>query len=122
MLLQSSKRVHVPQEIILGQLALCQSCLNYLTIDQHTAFRIFESILSKFLCDFRKGYSDQHCLLMMLETWKEATDNNKAFGALLTDLSKALDCLIHDLLIASLYACGLDLALLNIQGCLIIYV
>ena len=59
---------------------------------------------------------------MMLETWKEATDNNKAFGALLTDLSKAFDCLSHDLLIASLYACGLDLALLNIQGYLIIYV
>ena len=30
--------------------------------------------------------------LMMLETWKEATHNSKAFGALLTDLSKAFDC------------------------------
>ena len=36
----------------------------------------------------------------MLEIWKEATDNNKAFGALLTDLSKSFDYLIHDLLIA----------------------
>ena len=50
-------------------------------------------------------------LLMMLETWKEATDNNKAFGALLTDLSKAFDCLSHDLLIAKLHAYGLNLAL-----------
>ena len=51
---------------------------------------------------------------MMLETWKEATDNNKAFGALLTDLSKAFDCLSHDLLIAKLHAYGLDLATLKI--------
>ena len=51
---------------------------------------------------------------MMLETWKEATDNNKAFGALLTDLSKAFDCLSHDLLIAKLHAYGLDLASLKI--------
>ena len=64
----------------------------------------FESILSKFQCGFRKGYGAQHCLLMMLETWKEATDNNKAFGALLTDLSKAFDCLSHDSLIAKLHA------------------
>ena len=48
----------------------------------------FESILSRFQCGFRKSCGAQHSLLMMLETWKEATDNNKAFGALLTDLSK----------------------------------
>ena len=54
---------------------------------------------------------------MILETWKEATDNNKAFGALLTDLSKAFDCLSHDLLIPKLNAYGLDLASLKIlQG------
>ena len=29
----------------------------------------------------------------MFETCKEATDNNKAFGVLLTDLSKVFDCL-----------------------------
>ena len=32
----------------------------------------------------------------MLEIWKGAADNNKAFGALLTDLSKAFGCLSHD--------------------------
>ena len=59
---------------------------------------------------FWKGYGAQHCLLMLLETWKVATDNNKAFGALSTDLSKAFDCRSHDLLIAELHAYGLDLA------------
>ena len=50
----------------------------------------------------------------MLETWKEATGNNKALGALLTGLSKAANCLSHDLFIAKLHACGLDLASLKI--------
>ena len=31
----------------------------------------FENILSKFQCDFRKGFSTQHCLLLMIEKWKE---------------------------------------------------
>ena len=51
---------------------------------------------------------------MMLETWKEATNSNKAFRALLTDLLKAFDCLSNDLLIAKLHAYGLDLASLKI--------
>ena len=50
----------------------------------------FDHILCKFQCGFRKGYGIQHCLLLMLEIWKGATGNNKAFGALLTDLLKAL--------------------------------
>ena len=44
-------------------------------------------MLSKFQCGFRKCYGTQHYLLLMLEIQKGATDNNKAFGALLIDLS-----------------------------------
>ena len=50
----------------------------------------------------------------MFEIWKEATDNNKAFGALLTDLLKTFDCLSHDLFIVKLYAYGNGIDLLNI--------
>ena len=64
----------------------------------------FEQFLSKCQCGFRKGFSAQHSLLPMLEKWKSAADNNKVFGALLSDLSKAFDCLSHDLLIAKLNA------------------
>ena len=45
----------------------------------------------------------------MLETWKRSLDKSKAFGALLTDLSKALDCLDHELLTAKLNAYGFSL-------------
>ena len=50
----------------------------------------------------------------MLEIWKGATDNNKAFASLLTDLSNAFDCLSHDLLIAKFHAYGLDIDSPNI--------
>ena len=42
----------------------------------------------------------------MVEEWKENLDNNLIVGAVLTDLSKAFDCIPHDLLIAKLSAYG----------------
>ena len=38
----------------------------------------FEKILSRFQYGFRKGFSTQHCLLLMLEKWKHAVDNQKS--------------------------------------------
>ena len=51
---------------------------------------------------------------MMLESWKETADKNKAFGALMTNLSKAFDYLNHELLIAKLQAYGTDLSSLKL--------
>ena len=56
--------------------------------------------LSPYLCGFRKGFSTQHCLTVMLECWKKTIDKGKLAGALLTDLSKAFYCINHELLIA----------------------
>ena len=70
--------------------------------------KFMDKKLSKHLCGFRKGYSAQHCLLVMLEKWRVSLDNGGCSGVLLTDLSKAFDCLAHDLLIAKMAAYGFD--------------
>ena len=46
----------------------------------------------------------------MLDKLKSAVDNKKALRALLKDLSKAFDCLLHELLIAKLNANGFSMA------------
>ena len=76
--------------------------------------QFFENIFSKYHCGFRKGFSTQQCLLEMLKKWKKSVDNSKMFGALLTDLSKAFDCLDHELLIAKLNAYAISLTALKL--------
>ena len=49
----------------------------------------------------------------MIDKWKKAVDNHKVSGAVLTNLSKAFDCICHDLLIAKVNAYGLSLAALK---------
>ena len=74
----------------------------------------FDKFLSDQQCGFRKGYSTQYCLLNLLEKWKNSVDKGKSFGALLTDLSKAFDCLDHELLTVKLNAYGFTLPALQL--------
>ena len=83
--------------------------------DQMYAY--LNKILSQ--CGFRQGYSTQKCLLIMTEKWRQCLDKVVISGALLTDLSKTFDCLLHDILIAKLSAYVLDYnSLVFIQSCL----
>ena len=71
------------------------------------------SFLSPYMFGYRKGHSTEQCVMVMIEMWKKALDEKNVAGAVLTDLSKAFDCLPHDLLVAKLYAYGFEKSACN---------
>ena len=46
--------------------------------------------------------------MRLIENWKKHLDNKKIVGTVLMDLSKAFDCIPHDLLISKLHAYGFN--------------
>ena len=54
-------------------------------------------------------------MISLIEKWKKSVDNGGVFGALLTDLSKAFDCLPNELFIAKLDAYGFDKSSLKLM-------
>ena len=50
-----------------------------------------------------KDFSAQHCLILMIKKRKKSLDSGGQSGALFADLSKAFDCMDHELLLAQLY-------------------
>ena len=72
------------------------------------ALWICGEFLNKLLCGFRKAHSTQHALFRLLQKWQKELDSSGIVGTILMDLSKAYDCLPHDLIIAKLEAYGLD--------------
>ena len=49
----------------------------------------------------------------MIEKWKTGVGNRRGYAALLTDLSKALGCFPHDLIISKQAAHGFDISFLE---------
>jgi hypothetical protein len=68
----------------------------------------FENIFNPYLCAFGRGNGYQKTLLMLLEDWRNALDKNQYVAAVLMDLSKAFDCLPHDILLDKLLAYGMS--------------
>ena len=73
-----------------------------------------ENALLIFQCGFRKKDSTQHALRAMIEKARKILEKGGKFGALLTDSSKAFDCVTHDLLIVKLQALNFDMNALNL--------
>ena len=66
-----------------------------------------ENVFLPNISAYRKSYNSQHVLLRLIEEWREYLDKDFVVGAVMTDLSKAFDCIPHDVLIAKLEAYGL---------------
>ena len=72
----------------------------------------FQTIFSKFQCGFRKGFNAKHSLSNGRKM-AQTPDGDGETGTVLTDLSKAFDCIDHNLLIAKLNAYGFDKQSIN---------
>ena len=59
-------------------------------------------------------YITQHTLTAMIKKTRKILDKGGTFGAPLTDLLKAFDCMTHYLLIAKFHALNFDLNALNL--------
>ena len=91
-----------------------------------TVSKIFERIMQKqitdyigkflspLLCVYRKRFSTQYTLLSLIERLRLSLDKQGFAGALLMDLSKTLNSLNHELLIATLHAYGFSIEALEV--------
>ena len=64
--------------------------------------------ISNLVSAYKKNYSSQHVLIRLLEEWRKWLDNNYVVVGVFMDLTKAFDCVQHDLLIAKIEAYGIN--------------
>ena len=77
--------------------------LIYNQLSQYT-----ENFLSHILCGFRKAHSTQNAFFKLLQSSQKEIDNGGFVGTVLMDLSKAYDCIPHELLIVKLNCYGIE--------------
>ena len=88
----------------------------YEKVIKHRLVSYFDNYLSPFILGHRKNYNTQQVLIRLLVKWRKKLDNFFV-GAVLMDLSKAFDCIPHDLIIAKLAAYGIGRETLRLIYC-----
>ena len=78
------------------------------TVFVHQSTLFLNTVFSCHLSAFRQGYGCQDTLLILTESWRKDIFKNNKIGALLMDLSKAFDCVPHELLISKFKAYGVQ--------------
>ena len=73
------------------------------------------NFLNELLCRFHKAHSTQHALFKLLQAWQKELDNLGFIRTIFMDLSKAYDCLLHNLLVAKLGEYCLDRSSLRLS-------
>ena len=68
----------------------------------------FAPILSLNMSGFLKGQSCATALIKLTDDWRSALDEKKEMGVIAIDLSKAFDCIRHNLLLAKVKAYGVQ--------------
>ena len=69
-------------------------------------YEFAENTSNSIICGFRKVHSTQHALFKLLQSWQKEIDNHGVVGTILMNLSKAYDCISHELLITKLHSYG----------------
>ena len=105
---RTDKKNYIPISILHTVSKIYERCINK-QLEEY-----FQALFSIYQCGFRKGCSVINALLPVIEKWRKSFGTGGAFGALLTDLSKAFDCLPNELLITKLHAYGVDIASLKL--------
>ena len=76
----------------------------------------FQPLFSKLQRGFRKRHSAQHCLLILKEKCRKVLDKRGFSGLLLTDFSKAFDCIDRELLISKLHPYSFNIKSLELKA------
>ena len=75
---------------------------------QNQIYPYLNKIFSRYQCGFQKGFSAQYCLIAMIEKWRQCLDSGGQAAAVLTNLWKAFDSTVRELLISKLNAYRFD--------------
>jgi len=75
--------------------------------DQLVSYLLKFNLLSDRQSGFRPQHSTQDVLVHVTDCWRRAIDESKYTAAAFLDVSKALDCVNHDVLLSKL-ACYVD--------------